>query len=396
VSGVRWPAAGLVTLVLAAACGGSGHHPAAPASAPRITGRLATSGDRIVNAVGATVRLIGVDEPGLISGAGNDRATHPDVCGDGWRLPAPTEYRDVARAGFNSVRLGLSWANLEPTPPHTDSAGNLEHRWNRPYLAALDRAVAGFTRAGVAVILDMHQNHMSPAFKSPVPDRCQGSGLPTWVYPDTSIGATRAECDFFADRREAGVPVGVQAGYAHAWIKVVRRYAANPMVVGADLFNEPSAGKCPGLDVTPFYRELGAHIRRIDPHLLLICQAGSGPDGGTALHEPVGLPGWVYSFHTYLRPGQRAGAALGGSFQPAARWHVPVWVGELGVYHRGPAAGAVPPGMSGEIRAVVAALRRHGAGWAFHQYAGGSVALTSRASGEVLHADWLAALRSGY
>jgi Cellulase (glycosyl hydrolase family 5) len=396
VSGVRWPAAGLVTLALVAACGGSGHPRAAPASAPRITGRLATSGDRIVDDAGATVRLLGVDEPGLISGAGNDRATHPDACGEGWRLPAPTEYRDVARAGFNSVRLGLSWANLEPAPPHTGPAGNIVHRWNRRYLGALDRAVAGFTGAGVAVILDMHQNHMSPAFKWPVPDRCQGAGLPTWVYPDASIGANQAECDFFADRSQASVPVGVQAGYTAALIKVVRRYAANPLVVGADLFNEPSAGTCPGLDVAPFYRRLGARLRRIDPHLLLICQAGGGPDGETALPGPVGVPGWVYSFHFYLRPGQPVGPALGAFFRPAARWHVPVWVGEFGVYHRGPAAAAVPPEMSGEIRAAVAALRRHGAGWAFHQYAGGSGALTSRASEKVLHPDWLAALRSGY
>ncbi len=349
-----------------------------------------------MDSAGATMRLLGVAEPGLISGAGNDRATHPDACDEGWRLPAPTEYRDVARAGFNSVRLGLSWANLEPAPPHTSPAGTVVHRWNRPYLTALDRAVAGFTRAGVAVILDMHQNHMSPAFKWPAPDRCQGAGLPTWVYPDTSIGATQAECDFFADRTEAHVPVGVQAGYSAALIKVVRRYAANPLVVGADLFNEPSAGKCPGLDVAPFYRKLGARLRHINPHLLLICQAGSGPGGETALPEPVGVPGWVYSFHLYLRPGQSAGAALGASFRPAARWHVPVWVGELGIYHRGAAAAAVPRGMSGEIRAAVAALRRHGAGWAFHQYAGGSVALTSRASKQTLHPDWLAALRSGY
>ena len=345
---------------------------------------------------GATLRLLGVDEPGLISGAGNDRATHPDACHEGWRLPASTEYRDVARAGANSVRLGLSWANLEPAPPDTSPAGTVVHHWNRPYLTALDRAVAGFTGAGVAVILDMHQNHMSPAFKRPVPDRCQGAGLPTWVYPDTSIGATRAECDFFADRTEAGVPVSVQAGYSAALIKVVRRYAANPLVVGADLFNEPSAGKCPGLDVTPFYRRLGARLRRTNPRLLLICQAGSGPGGETALPESVGVPGWVYSFHLYLRPGQAVGAALSAPFRLAARWHVPVWVGELGIYHRGAAAAAVPPGMSGKIRAAVAALRRHGAGWAFHQYAGGSVALTSRASKKTLHPDWLAALRSGY
>ena len=339
------------------------------------------------------MRLVGVDEPGLISGSGNDRKTHPDACGEGWLLPAPAEYRGVARAGFNSVRLGLSWANLESAPPRVDRAGSVVHRWNRAYLAALDRAVAGFTNAGVAVVLDMHQNHMSPAFRRPAPDRCEGSGLPVWAYPHTGSGPARAECDFFADRRAPGVPIDLQAGYTAAWLKVVRRYAANRLVVGADLFNEPSAGACPGLDVSGFYRALGARIRRVDPRLLLICEAGGARGGGTALREPVGLPHWVYSAHLYLHPGTPSG--LGALLRQAAAWHVPVWIGELGVFQRGPPTPA-PAGMDRELRAAVLELRRLGAGWAFHQFAGGTVALTSRRTGAVLHPDWLSALRSGF
>jgi Cellulase (glycosyl hydrolase family 5) len=380
-------------LALAAACGGSGHPHTAPASAPRITGPLATRGDRIVDAAGRPVRLVGVAEPGLISGSGNDETKHPDGCGAGWLVPDPGEYEAVARAGFNSVRLGLSWANLEPAPPRVEPDGEVVHRWNRPYMAALDRVVAGFTRAGVAVVLDMHQNHMSPAFTQPVPDRCEGSGLPTWLYPETRIGADQAECDFFADRREPGVPVDLWAGYTAAWLKVVRRYVSNPLVVGADLFNEPSAGACPGLDVTPFYRALGKRIRRVNPRLLLICQAGTGPAGSRALREPVGLPGWVYSAHLYLRP--HTPPKVGALLRPAAAWKVPAWIGELGVFQRG-APGPPPAEMDGEIRAAVIGLRRLCAGWAFHQYAGGTGSLTSRRTGAVLHPDWLAALRAGF
>ena len=347
-----------------------------------------------MDAAGRPVRLLGVDEPGLIGGEGTDRA-HPDACGKGWLLPAPTEYRDVARQGFNSVRLGLSWANLEPARPRVDAAGVIHHRWNRSYLHALDRAVAGFTEAGIAVVLDMHQNNMSPAFKNPAPDRCEGTGLPTWVYPDTTVGANRAECDFFADRREPGMPIAPQAGYMAAWTTIAHRYATNRLVVAADLFNEPSSGNCPGLDVTPFYRTLGARIRHVDPHVLLICEAGTGPVTRAALRRPVALPGWVYSFHLYLRPGVSARSAAGASLRRAADWRVPVWVGELGVFQRG-ARASVPAGTSSELQATVALLGRQRAGWAFHQYAGGSVALTRRADGEVLHRDWLAALRSGF
>jgi len=340
------------------------------------------------------VRLLGVDEPGLIGGAGTDRA-HADACGEGWLAPAPTEYREVARQGFNSVRLGLSWANLEPARPRLDAAGSIVHRWNRSYLDALDGAVAGFTRAGIAVVLDMHQNNMSPAFKNPAPDRCEGSGLPTWAFPDTTVGADQAECDFFADRREPGVPISLQAGYGAAWTKIARRYATNPMVVAADLFNEPSAGNCPGLDVTPFYRALGARIRTADPHLLLVCEAGTGPAAKSALRRPVALPGWVYSFHLYLRRGASTSAAVGAYVRRGVRWRVPVWVGELGVFQRGGRT-AVGPDTAGELRATVAYLRRHHAGWAFHQFAGGSVALTRRADGATLHRDWLTALQTGF
>jgi hypothetical protein len=387
-------AAVVVALVLAGACGGSGPVRVPPAHAPRITGWLTTSRERVVDAAGRPVRLLGVDEPGLIGGQGGDRL-HPDACGEGWLLPAPSEYRAIAREGFNSVRLGLSWANLEPTPPRVRAAGGIVHRWNRPYLDALDHVVTGFTRAGIAVVLDMHQNHMSPAFTNPVPDRCEGSGLPTWVYPDPTVGADRAECDFFADRRQPGVPIGVQAGYGAAWTKVARRYASNRMVVGADLFNEPSSGVCRGLDVTPFYRSLGTRIRHANPHLLLICEAGTGPADTSPLRRSVGMPGWVYSFHAYLRPGESPDAVAGASLRRAAQWRAPAWVGELGVFQRG-APTAIPVETGSQLRATVDYLRRHHAGWAFHQYAGGAVALTRRSGGAVLHRDWLAALKSGF
>jgi hypothetical protein len=389
-----WYTAGVAgVLVAASACGGSARPHAPPAPAPRIDGWLRTSHGQIIGADGRPVRLLGVDEPGLISGAGNDRAAHPDACKQGWRPPNPSEYAEVRRWGFNSVRLGLSWANLEPTPPRTDAAGNVVHRWNRPYLAALDRAVAGFTNAGVAVVLDMHQNHMSAAFAHPAPDRCEGSGFPVWLYPHASVGPAQAQCDFFAGRTQSGVPIDIQSGYTKAWIEVAHRYAANRLVVAADLFNEPSVGKCPGLDVTSFYRALGTRIRRADPHLLLICEDGTGRNGLYALRRPVGVPGWVYSFHLYLRAGDSVSAVIGARLARASTWQVPVWVGELGLYQRGQAT--LPANAERQLRTTVVYLRRHQAGWAFHQYAGGGAALIRRIDGTV-HSGWVAALQSGF
>ena len=69
------------------------------------------------------------------------------------------------------------------------------------------------------------------------------------VGPEITSAMTAIACEV---KRQTGVPVGVQAGYAAALSKIVRRYVAVPLVVGVDLFNEPSAGKCPGLDVAPY------------------------------------------------------------------------------------------------------------------------------------------------
>lgn len=381
-------------LVLAVGCGSTAASPAPAAHAPVITGWLHTEHGKLVAADGAPVRLIGVDEPGFVSGAGNLRTAHPDACSDGWQPPSPSEFRNLHRWGFNSVRLGVSWANLEPQPPVAGPGGGFRHRWNRPYLAALDRAVAGFTRAGIAVVLDMHQNHMSPVFKQPAPDRCQGTGFPTWQYPDPGVGPVHALCDFFADRTQPGVAIDIQEGYRAAWAELARRYATNPLVVAADLFNEPSAGKCPGLDVTPFYDALGRAIRVVAPHLLLICEDGVGRSGLYALQQPLSLPGWVYSFHVYVRPGEDPGAVMDARLDRAAGWGVPAWIGELGIYHRGRGV-TVPAQASQDVQAAVVHLKQRDAGWAFHQYAGGRFSLTRHSTG-ALGGDILAALQSGY
>jgi endoglycosylceramidase len=393
------PAGGLLAclaalLALVVSCGDSAASPAPAANAPVIHGWLHTEHGKLVAASGAPVRLLGVDEPGFVSGTGNLRTANPDACSDGWHPPPRSEFRNLRRWGFNSVRLGVSWANLEPHPPVAGAGGVVRHDWNRPYLAALDRAVTGFTHAGVAVVLDMHQNHMSPVFKQPAPDRCQGTGFPTWQYPDPGVGAERAECDFFADRTQPGVPIDIQDGYRAAWVEVARRYARNPLVVGVDLFNEPSAGKCPGLDVTPFYDALGRAVRGVAPHVLLICQDGVGRSGLYALQKPLSLPGWVYSFHLYVRPGDDPGAVMDARLDRAAGWGVPAWVGELGIYHRGHAVIA-PAVASQDVRGAVAHLRERDAGWAFHQYAGGRFSLTRHSTG-ALGGDILAALQSGY
>jgi hypothetical protein len=380
--------------LLASMRGGGPPAPPTGARATTISGPLHTSAGRIVNASGRPVRLLGLDEPSLIGGEGNNRLTAPDRCGDGWLAPAGSEFRDFQRFGFNSVRLGLSWANLEPRPPTAGAAP--EHHWNQPYLAALDAAVRGFTSHGVAVVLDMHQNSMSPAFNHPKPDRCQGSGFPVWLYPDAASGdPQRAECDFLSGRRPRGAPVDPQAGYADAWALVASRYASNRMVVAADMFNEPSPSRCPTLELGAFYLRLGERIRAANPELLLIYQDNAARRGNHALRAPLRLPGAVYSFHFYPTSWAEGRRILDEHVAHVASWHTPVWLGEFGVFRAHARGAPVSGSWLGDLAQMMAYCRGRDIGWAFHQYAGGGGSLVSRADGRV-HADWLAALQAGF
>src|SRR5262249_876541 len=143
--------------------------------------------------LGHEVHLTGFQVTGLAEGHGN---AWPDVdhCGQGWRIP-PTNDLDadnITLGGFNSVRLAISWANLEPTPPTLDDSGNLVHPWAESYLAGLDAQIQSYTGRGDFVILDMAQSQWSPAFKHfSVAGRdfvCEGMGLPVWLYPGVPDG----------------------------------------------------------------------------------------------------------------------------------------------------------------------------------------------------------------
>ncbi len=343
------------------------------------------------------MRLLGLDEPSLISGDGNNAVSDPDACGGGWTQVPESEYADFKRFGFNSVRLGISWANLEPTEP---SGGGATHRWNGPYLKALDAEVKGFTSNGIAVILDMHGNNTSPAFKSPRTGRCEGSGLPSWLYPNAgSISAHRGECDFLTDRAQPGVSTDPQQGYAAAWQAVSGRYASNPLVVAADMYNEPSS-HCAGLDLNRFYTRVGQAIRAGDPHVLLIYQDNTAKRGQYALDRPLTLPGSVYSFHVYASSWDRARSAIEAHLSHASSWDAPTWIGEFGVY-RG--HGAAPSGVAAATAAWAASVlpqftafcREHDIGWAYHQYSGGKSALIAPGTGKPSNAV-LAGLQSGF
>lgn len=152
--------------------------------------------------------------------------------------------------GMNAVRLGIFWAAVEPQPGKIDE----------DYLKALDARIAMAEKAGLYVLLDMHQDLYS--------EKYNGDGAPDWACldegnPHTVLGgswddayftspAIHTAFDNFWKNKEAEDGIGLQDHYAQAWAAVAQRYAQNPTVIGYDLMNEPFIGS-PIIDVQKAY-----------------------------------------------------------------------------------------------------------------------------------------------
>src|SRR5438067_490087 len=128
--------------------------------------------------------------------------------------------------------------------------------------------------------------------------KCAGVGMPDWLYQGVTdeIAARRS---FFADQGNQ------QELYADAWKFVAERYASDPLVVAADMMNEPYTKHeltLSELNLDQLYQTLGRAIRSVNPNILLTFQDSqySGPDSTFALSAPPSFPGVVYSFHYYV------------------------------------------------------------------------------------------------
>ncbi|HCO02960.1 MAG TPA: hypothetical protein DIT48_06285 [Actinobacteria bacterium] len=338
-----------------------------------IGGWLHTVGTNIVDRGDHPVRLLSVGVTGMDHGTGAEGGR--GGC-SGWSTPDPAAYATIASWGFNSVRLTISWANLEPTPPDATGA----HHYNQTYLAAVDGIVKAFAAHGVAVILDMHQIRWSPAFRDFTlysgAKICGGVGMPAWLYPSGG-GLTQmvsGERSFFEQ------PALAQQGFADAWSMLAKRYAADRMVVGADLLNEgydlltapyPGVGglKAGDLDLKGFYERVGSAILAGNPHLLLIFEENlSRRSNAFSLTGKPDLPNAVYSAHFYQNDWLPDGAYRMRVYLRRARtWDLPLWVGEFTTFgytsHHAPV-----PGWQADVAGFLKFCRQNDIGWTVWSY----------------------------
>jgi endoglycosylceramidase len=242
-------------------------------------------------------------------------------------IPAITGFgeddaRFLAEHGFNTVRLGLIYAGVEPSPGVYDDT----------YLERIAETVRILARHRIFVQLDFHQDLYN--------ERFQGEGFPDWAVQDDGLPAepkvgfpgnypampalNRAFDNFWANRPGPG-GVGLQDRYAAAWRHVAERFRDQPYLMGYDILNEPWPGSvwptcannlgCPLFDQGPLAglsQKVISAIRQADranivwyePNILFNF-------GADSQHPDTGDSRAGFSFHNYcLLAGVIPGASL--------------------------------------------------------------------------------------
>jgi hypothetical protein len=380
--------------------------------APLISGWLHTEpgGTGVYDSNGTVVPLLGVDVDGLDFGTGTP-TSNPDACGRGYSVPSGS-FTDVASWGFNSIRVPISWSNLEPTAPTLASNGTWIHHWNTPYLEELDKVVGEFGQAHVPLIFDFAQVDVSPAFQQ-APEKvqggeCEGWGNPIWLYPSITSPTNGGEmatalCNFFNDRSVVGndAPAPIEAMEA-AETMLASRYVGNSTVIGIDMFNEPwfdsSCGtlKSEGDLLTSFYTKMGQAIEAVNPDLLVIFEDSTPGlmSQSPIMTSPPAVPNAVYSFHIYTANWTDAQPYVQAFHSNAEKWGVPSWMGEFNDFEAGctgpNCASIVDPDWQADSNSLLAYCAANGINWAFFSY----YSLGTSTATPIPKADILAQLRS--
>jgi endoglycosylceramidase len=216
----------------------------------------------------------------------------------------------LAAEGYNTVRVGIIYAGVEPQPGVYDDA----------YLARIRETVDVLARHGIHSMLDFHQDLYN--------ERFFGEGWPAWGVRDDDLpnqpnfgfpwnypgmpALQRAFDHFWMNDPANGDTIGLQDRYAAAWRHVASRFRDHPYVMGYDLMNEPWPGStwqqcaqpvgCPEFDarMAGFIRRTLAAIRQVDRVKLVWYEPHGLFNFGAATN--VGDPGDAhsgFSFHDY-------------------------------------------------------------------------------------------------
>jgi endoglucanase len=286
-----------------------------------------SDGKRLVDGSGATFAVKGINlgnwlfpEAYLFRLHGRGALSPADLAQTIKRLVGPeeaarfwTKFRDVyitddditfiKAAGFNTVRVPLSWRLF------VEAGQGKDIRFEGPGWPLLDRLVQWCRNAGLRVIIDLHSAPGGQTGHT----HDEGSGYPLMFY----------------------VPEYRQLTIA-LWQKLAARYRDDPTILGYDLLNEPispfSNPRYLNPRLEPFYRDLVAAIRSVDPNHMVLLGGGDWDTSFAVFGRPFD-PNAAYTYHKFWFDPKRAAVEEYVNF--SNRWNVPVILGETGEYNDG-------------------------------------------------------------
>lgn len=200
---------------------------------------------------------------------------------------------EIARAGFDHVRLPINWRVLMTTGG----------AWREDGFALVDRLVGWCREAGLRVLLDLH-------------------GAPGG-QTGTNIDDSDGRPELFMDDRFADLTVAL-------WTEIARRYAAEPTVLGYDLLNEPLPNEWQDTyrdALVALYRRITAAIRAVDPDHLLMYE-GTHWATNWDLFTEVWDANSALQFHKYWSPADRP--SIQEYLDAGRRLGLPIYMGEGG------------------------------------------------------------------
>ncbi|MCH8612784.1 cellulase family glycosylhydrolase [Arsenicicoccus dermatophilus] len=214
----------------------------------------------------------------------------------------------LQQQGFTSVRLGVIWSGVEPSPGKYDDA----------YLQRIERTVALLHAHGISSLLDFHQDMVNPKF--------QGNGWPDWAVLDKGAPnivkagfpgnyflneGVKNSYDSFYDDAPASDGVGIATHYAKAWGHTAAHFKDVPGVMGYDLYNEPFPGHgyleclgangCPKADgrLSVVQQKAVDAIRAVDPRTTVYYEPMQFFNIAKPTHVRLKGTNLALSFHDY-------------------------------------------------------------------------------------------------
>ncbi len=264
------------------------------------------------------------------------------------------DFTQMRTLGYNAIRLNLSWSLLEPSPGHIDGR----------YIDRIAQVVGWARRAGIYVILDVHQDAWSKYLYSTGADHCTApyqpirgyDGAPRWAsihtQPVCALGGTReldpaVEEDFAKFFNDARAPdgVGLREHFSAALAALASRFRGDPTVAGYDIINEPTFFAVNGTDASvllPFYAKVIARVLR-QVHgfrQLFFIEPGAVRDLTDRSNITVSWSRYssyrnvVYAPHVYTRTFTPRTFPMDGGYlsaiADARHLGLPLWIGEFG------------------------------------------------------------------